>query len=96
MANMADILCIPLSPKLARALESAGRTPDQTAKETLADALFHEGRLNHFDLGKLLELDRFETGAVLKRHQIVNNGLTMNDLESDRATLGRVLGPPKN
>lgn len=92
---MADMLSIPLSPELMRALQSVGGAPDKAARETLAVSLFREGRLNHIELSKVLELDRFETDAVLKRHEVVNRGLSINDLEMDRATLDRILGPTK-
>lgn len=92
---MADMLSIPLSPELTRALQSVGGTPDLAARETLAVSLFREGRLSHLELSKVLELDRFETDAVLKRHEVVSGGLTLSDLEMDRTTLDRVLGPVK-
>ena len=92
---MADIFSIPLSPELTRALQSVGGAPDRTARETLAVSLFREGRLNHLELSKVLELDRFETDAVLRRHEVVNGGLSPSDLEMDRATLDRLLGPTK-
>jgi predicted HTH domain antitoxin len=88
---MADMLSIPLSPELTEALQSVGGA----ARERLAVSLFREGRLNHLELSKVLELDRFGTDAVLKRHQVVRGSLTQNDLEMDRAVLDRVLGPAK-
>ena len=59
----------------------------------ITPSLFREGRLNHLELSKVLGLDRFETDAVLQRHEVVNGGLTLNDLEMDRVTLDRILGP---
>lgn len=92
---MADMLSIPLSPELSRALQSVGGAPDHAARELLAVSLYREGRLNHLELSKVLELDRFETDAVLKRHEVVTGALTLNDLEMDRAVLDKVLGPTK-
>ena len=89
---MAKMITIPLSPELTRALQSVGGTPDRAAMETLAVSLFREGRLNHLDLSRVLELDRFETDAVLKRHDVTNGGLTLEDLETDRTVLDKVLG----
>lgn len=92
---MADMLSIPLSPELTRALKDVGGTPDIAAREILAVSLFREGRLNHLELSRVLELGRFETDAVLKRHEVVNGALSLKDLEMDRATLDRILGPAK-
>ena len=86
------MLSIP-SPELTRALQSVGGTLDSAARETLAVSLFREGRLSHAELSTVLELDRFQTDAVLKRHEVVNGGLTPEELELDRSTLNAVLGP---
>jgi hypothetical protein len=40
----------------------------------------------------VLGLDRFETDAYLKRHNVFEGSLTMEDLQSDRQTLDRVMG----
>ena len=66
--------------------------PERAALETLAVSLFREGRLSHVELSKVLGLDRFQTGAVLNRHEVINGGLTLEELELERATLDRVLG----
>lgn len=92
---MDEKLSIPLSPELARALRLVGGTPDHAALETLAVALFREGRLSYVELCKVLNLDRFQTDAVLKRHEVTNGGLTVEELESEGAALDRVLGPVK-
>lgn len=48
-------------------------TLDKAAREALAIDLFRCGRLNRPALGRMLGLDRFETGALLKRHQLFND-----------------------
>lgn len=48
-------------------------TLDEAAREALALDLFRSGRLSRPALGRMLGLDRFETGALLKRHQIFND-----------------------
>ena len=62
-------------------------------REACAVELFRQGRLNHFQLSRVLGLNRFDTDAVLKRHRVEEQSLTSADLESDRATLRKVLGP---
>jgi predicted HTH domain antitoxin len=61
-------------------------------REAYVLELFRQGRLSHFELSKVLGLDRFETDALLKRRNVFEGGLTMEDLEADRRTLDRVLG----
>jgi predicted HTH domain antitoxin len=64
---------------------------DSEAKEACAVELFRQGRLNHFQLSRVLGLDRFGTDAVLKRHRVEEQSLTGADLAEDRETLRRVL-----
>jgi len=71
------------------------KTPDLETelKEAIALDLFRRGKLSHYELSKMLGLDRFETDAYLKRHNVVEGSLTMEDLNEQAQTLDRVLGP---
>jgi len=60
-------------------------------KEIYALELFRRGELSHFELSRVLGLDRFETDAWLKRHQVFEGSLTMADLDADRQTIDQVL-----
>ena len=64
---------------------------DADAKEAYAIELFRQSKLNHFQLSRVLGVDRHATDAVLKRHQVEEQSLTSTDLEADRETLRRVL-----
>jgi predicted HTH domain antitoxin len=61
-------------------------------REAYVLELFRQGRLSHFELSRVLGLDRFQTDALLKRRGIFEGSLTRQDLEADRQTLDRVLG----
>lgn len=63
------------------------------AREAYALELFRQGKVSHHELSGLLGLDRFQTDGYLKRHNVVEGSLTMEDLEEQSATLDRVLGP---
>ena len=71
------------------------QTPDlaESLKEAAALELFRRGALSHFELSQVLGRDRFETDAYLKSHGIFEGSLTSEDIDADRATLSRVLGP---
>jgi predicted HTH domain antitoxin len=60
-------------------------------KEAYALDLFRRGKLSHFELSKVLGLDRFETDAWLKQRGVFEGSLTMADLDEDQQTLERVL-----
>ena len=64
---------------------------DSDVREECAVALFRKGALNHYQLSRIMRLDRFETDALLKRHGVTEQSLRPNDLEADRNTLRKVL-----
>lgn len=71
------------------------QTPNLNAdvKEAYALELFRRGKLSHYELSLALDLDRFETDAYLKRHNVLEGSLTMEDLEEQYQTLEKLLGP---
>jgi hypothetical protein len=64
---------------------------DADVREAYLLELFRRERLSHYELSRVLGLDRFETDAWLKRHGVFEGSLTMADLEADRQTLDRVI-----
>ncbi|MEI8372822.1 MAG: UPF0175 family protein [Planctomycetota bacterium] len=64
---------------------------DADVKETYALELFRRGKLSYYELSRVLELDRFETGAYLQRHNVFKGSLTMADIEADRRTLASLM-----
>ena len=57
--------------------------------------LFRRGLLTRHDLSQALGLDRFETFALLKRHQIFEGSLTHDDVNEDVKSIDELLGPPR-
>ena len=76
---------------VAAQLRSAGTDLNRLAKELLLVESFRRGLVTHAQLAQALDLYRFETDELLQRHRIYEQGLTMEDLESDRRNLERVL-----
>ncbi len=67
-------------------------TLDEVAREALALDLFRCGRLSRPALGRILGLDRFETAAFLKRHQLFDDPTHEEldaEVEATRELLGR-------
>jgi predicted HTH domain antitoxin len=71
------------------------QTPNLEAEVRAAVALdlFRRGKVSHVELSALLGLDRVQTDAYLKNHNVVEGSLTMEDLEEQSRTLDQVLGP---
>lgn len=66
---------------------------DQAAKEATLVDLYRQGKLSHVELAQSLTLDRFQTEAVLKRHNVTEDLPTIEELEADRRTLEQLLRP---
>jgi predicted HTH domain antitoxin len=82
-----------LPDDVERRLRSQSLDLDAEAREASALELFRRGKLSHFELSQVLGLDRYETDAYLIRHKVYEGSLTAEDLEADRRSLERVLGP---
>ena len=89
---MALRVTLDLPADLEERLRRESPNLDADVKEAYALELFRRGRLSHYELSRVLGLDRFETDAYLKRHNVFEGSLTMADLEADRETLDRVIG----
>jgi formamidopyrimidine-DNA glycosylase len=89
---MALTVTLDLPPDVEQKLRE--ETPDLNAdvKEAYVRELFRRGKLSHYELSQVLGLDRFETDAYLKKHNVFEGSLTMEDLEEQRRTLDRLLG----
>jgi predicted HTH domain antitoxin len=86
-------LVIEFPQDIEESLRKVNPNLEQDAKEAYAVELFRRGDLSHYELARALGIDRFETDAVLVRHNCYEHSLTEEDLEQDRETLRQVLGP---
>lgn len=84
---------IQMPSEIEQRLRAQTSDLDALAKEAVALDLFRKGKLSHYELSSMLGLDRFETDAYLKAHNVVEGSLTAEDLDEQAATLDRVLGP---
>ena len=82
---------LDLPPDLEEKLRRETPNLDLDVKEAYALELFRRGRLSHYELSRVLGIDRFETDAYLKRHNVFEGSLGMADLEADRQTLDRIM-----
>jgi predicted HTH domain antitoxin len=86
---------IQLPPEIEERLKAQSKDLSAELREAAALELFRQGKLSHHELSQVLGVDRFETDAYLKRHNVYEGSLTMEDLEADRQTLEEVLGQVK-
>src|SRR2546422_5531174 len=81
---------LDLPPDVEQRLRQETPNLSEAVKEAYILELFRQGKLSHYELSKVLGLDRFETDAYLKKHNVFEGSLTLQDLEADFETL-RVL-----
>ena len=66
---------------------------DQTAKEAMLVELYRQDQLSHQQLSLALGIDRFETEALLKKHNVTQDFATDEEYNAALARLG--VSPPK-
>ena len=66
------------------------QTPDldSEAKEAMLVELYRQDRLTHHELCRALGLDRFETEAILKKHNVTEDLPTDEEYEAALQRLG--------
>ena len=64
-------------------------TPDisKDVLEAFVLELFRRGKISHYELSRILGMDRIETDAYLKKHGVFEGSLSLKDLEADYQTL---------
>jgi hypothetical protein len=65
---------------------------DQAAKESALVELYRQGKLSHGELAASLETSRYETDAVLKRHNVTEDLITVDEYRRQAASLRKLLG----
>ena len=78
---------LDLPPDVEERLRRDTSDLSEEVKEAYVLELFRRGKLSHYELSRILGLDRFETDAYLKRHNVFEGSLTLADLEADFQTL---------
>ena len=86
---------VNLPPEVENQLQGERLGLTAVAREAIAVDLFRRGILAHAQLGQVLGLDRFETDALLKRHQVSEHSLNHSDIDADLQSINDLIGPPR-
>ncbi|HZW11144.1 MAG TPA: UPF0175 family protein [Phycisphaerales bacterium] len=81
---------IPTS--VEQAILGSGGEPAAELKEAALVELYRMGRISHGQLAEGLRLSRPEADAVLKRHSVVEDLLTREELDEQIAGLRKLAG----
>ncbi len=63
---------------------------DQAAKEAALVELYRQEKLSHGKLAESLGISRYETDAVLKRHNVTEDLLTLEEFDEQIADLRKL------
>lgn len=66
--------------RIEAVLKASGRDASSAAKEAALVELYRQDRISHVELAEALNLSRYETDGVLKRHGVVEDLPTPEDL----------------
>ena len=84
---------VKLPDNVARSFGETAADISRHLLEQAAIESYRDGRLSHRQVGAMLALDYWETERFLQDRGVPLN-YTLADLESDHATLAKVLGSP--
>jgi predicted HTH domain antitoxin len=82
---------LEFSENIEKMLRAGSANLDTEVRDAYALELFRQGRLSHYELSQALGLDRFETDGYLKRHNVYEGSLTLEDLKEQDRTVARVM-----
>ncbi len=81
---------INLPEDVAKVFLANGENIEREVLEATALEGYREGKISHAQVGRMLDLNRFEVEEFLKEHNISLN-YSVEDLEQDRRTLEKLL-----
>jgi predicted HTH domain antitoxin len=86
-------ITIQIPPDIERELRQVDPQLDNSARDQFLVAHYQAGKLSTGDIAEILGFDtRFEAEEWLAAHGACQN-YSLDDLEADRQTLDRILGP---
>lgn len=80
-------IAVELPPNVEERIRAESPDLSAAVREGFLVNLFRRGILTHYELGQALGIDRFETDAALKRHQVTERTLTHQEIDADVASL---------
>lgn len=65
---------------------------DEAAKESALVELYRQGKLSHGRLAESLGISRYETDAILKRHHVTEDLITLDEFREQVVGLRKLMG----
>jgi predicted HTH domain antitoxin len=74
-----------------RLLAEDGQDLNLAAKEAALVELYRREKISHGELAQALGLSRYETDGVLRKHGVIEDLITREELQAQIASLGELL-----
>jgi predicted HTH domain antitoxin len=84
-------LIVQLPAELEQRLRAQSPNLEAELREAMLIELYRQDKLSHHELAQSMGLDRFETDALLKKHNVTEDLLTNEELEQDIERLQQLL-----
>jgi hypothetical protein len=85
------IVTVELPADVEQRLRAETSDLESDAKKAMLVELFRQERLSHYELSQALSSDRFETDAVLKRHNVTVDLPTAEEIEEGLRRLRKLM-----
>lgn len=82
-----------IPPHIEQRLVGENLDLNSAAREATLVELYRQERISHGELAQALNLSRLETDALLKRHGVIEDLVTPDELEAQVLKLRELLGP---
>ena len=79
---------VELPADVEKRLRAESPDLESEAKEAMLVELYRQDKLSHYELSQALGLERFETDAVLKKHNVTEDLPTNEEYDAALAHLG--------
>jgi predicted HTH domain antitoxin len=82
------VVNIQLPAEVEQRLRQQSADLESEAKQAMLIELYRQDKLSHFELSQALGLERFETDALLKKHNVTEDLPTDEEYDAALAHLG--------
>ena len=86
------MVAFELPPEIERSLRGQIADLDQVAKEGALIELYRQAKLTHAQLAEALGLSRYEVDGLLKRHNVVEDAISLEEFRAELDFIDRARG----
>jgi hypothetical protein len=86
------VVTFDLPPEIERTLREQIADLDQAAKEGVLVELYRQSKLTHAQLGEALGMTRYEVDGLLKRHNVDEDSISLDEFRAQLDLIDRARG----